>query len=97
MVWVRLMDDDPGKAREVAERIRLVLAAYPDLVQVGDMSEYPNKRGPGARISFDVSLSQLAGPAEPREREWVDAERVDVTPPARLRSLPRRELPPGRR
>lgn len=93
MVWVRLMHDDPKRVREVAALL-LPLLHDSGLLQVGDESEYPNRRGPGIRISFDLTPTSSAGPVR------VQAERVDepARSPARQRQNPaRRALPPGSR
>jgi len=102
MVWNRLMGDEPLIAREIAERMLWILRAYPDVVQVGDASEYDNRRGPGIRVSFDVSLPPGAQVGDwPRQGpEWADAERTSAPPPPPVRrgpSAPRRALPPPRR
>ncbi|GAA3225066.1 hypothetical protein [Nonomuraea helvata] len=89
MVQLRLMGDDTDRVREVAALVLAALRGHPAL-QLGDVAELANRRGPGVRVVFDVSTATAAGPYR------VHAERVDAdpvaTPPTRR---PSRRRPPA--
>jgi hypothetical protein len=63
MVQIRIMHDDAGKVRDVAE---LPLMRASGLLMVGDETELPNRRGDGLRIVVEVT------PAPGARQAWAE-------------------------
>jgi hypothetical protein len=81
MPQLRLMGSNADDVRRTADAVVRALKAWPETV-VGDVSEVPNKRGPGCRVYIEV-LASVDGGLQ------VTVERTDTPAPrTRRRALP---------
>jgi hypothetical protein len=91
---IRVMDDDPGLAREVLDLLLRCVAREDSGLRAGSVTELRH-RGGGGRYVVDVmptgqTVRPAGGPV------WVDAERVDDRPARRPgRGRGGRALPPA--
>ncbi|PJN21129.1 hypothetical protein [Kitasatospora sp. CB02891] len=92
MPQIRLMGSNPSSVRETAEAMVRALRASSEL-QVGDVSEVPNRRGPGLRVYVELLLREPG----PEQQVTVTVEREDRPGPGRRTQVRTRQaaLPPA--